>query len=201
LYGVWLRAGRPGDRGSIPGRGEIIFPLAFVFRPALGPTQPLVQWVPGLKRGRDVTLTTHPHLVPRSRISRSYTSSPPSAFVACSGTVLTQWLVEWNFNIETIQLTGNLRNHFLTILDRTILSFPTLKYPSDVILFQHAPRLGRKVSPVIKLLLSPGNRRWQIPILPLRLKLATRVWGLLEIVWQPEWEFFQLQLLLQQITI
>jgi hypothetical protein len=29
------------------------------------------------KRGRGVTLTTHPHLVPRSGMSRSYTSSPP----------------------------------------------------------------------------------------------------------------------------
>jgi hypothetical protein len=35
---------------------------------------------------RGVTLTTHPHLVPRSRMSRSYTSLPPSATVACSGT-------------------------------------------------------------------------------------------------------------------
>jgi hypothetical protein len=33
----------------------------------------------GVKRGRGVTLTTHPHLVPRSRMSRSYTSSPPQA--------------------------------------------------------------------------------------------------------------------------
>jgi hypothetical protein len=33
---------------------------------------------PWLKRGRGVTLTTHPHLVPRTRMSRSYTSSPPS---------------------------------------------------------------------------------------------------------------------------
>jgi hypothetical protein len=30
----------------------------------------------GGKRGRGVTLTTHPHLVPRSGMSRSYTSSP-----------------------------------------------------------------------------------------------------------------------------
>jgi hypothetical protein len=77
LYSVWLRAGRPGDRGSIPGRGESIFYVAPVSRPALRPTQPPVQWVPGvlhpgLKRGRGVTLTTHPHLVPRSRMSRGY---------------------------------------------------------------------------------------------------------------------------------
>jgi hypothetical protein len=32
---------------------------------------------PGLKRGRGVTLTTHPHLLPGSRMSRCYTSSPP----------------------------------------------------------------------------------------------------------------------------
>jgi hypothetical protein len=44
-----------------------------VSRPALGLTQPPVQWVPGIispgqKRGRGVTLTTHPHLVPRSEL-------------------------------------------------------------------------------------------------------------------------------------
>jgi hypothetical protein len=58
---------------------------------ALEPTQPPVQWVPGVlspgvKRGRDVTLTTHPHLVPRSRRSRSYTSSPPRTSMAWSRT-------------------------------------------------------------------------------------------------------------------
>ena len=41
-------------------------------RPALRPTQPPVQWVPGLSRGvrccRGVTLTLHPLLVPRSKI-------------------------------------------------------------------------------------------------------------------------------------
>jgi hypothetical protein len=31
-----------------------------------------VGFSPGVKRGRGVTLTTHPHLLPRSRMSRSY---------------------------------------------------------------------------------------------------------------------------------
>jgi hypothetical protein len=35
-----------------------------------------------------VTLTSHPHLVPRSRMIRSYTSSRTSASMACSGTAL-----------------------------------------------------------------------------------------------------------------
>jgi hypothetical protein len=48
--------------------GKRIFPLVSVSRPALGPTQPPVPGVlsPGVKRGRGVTLTTHPHLVPMS---------------------------------------------------------------------------------------------------------------------------------------
>jgi hypothetical protein len=43
---------------------------------------------PGVKCGRGVTLTTHPNLVPRSIMSRSYTSSHPRASVACNGTTL-----------------------------------------------------------------------------------------------------------------
>ena len=57
--------------GSNPGGDEIFRPS----RPALGPTQPLLQCVPGLSRrvkcGRGVLLTTHSLLVPRSWKSRA----------------------------------------------------------------------------------------------------------------------------------
>jgi hypothetical protein len=54
------------------------------------PTQPPIQWVPGIlyqgiKRGRGVTLTTHPHLVPRSM---SCTTLPFVACMAVAGQVL-----------------------------------------------------------------------------------------------------------------
>jgi hypothetical protein len=40
---------------------------------------------PGVKRGQSVTLTTHRHLVSRSRMSRSYSSSPLGAYMAVAG--------------------------------------------------------------------------------------------------------------------
>jgi hypothetical protein len=40
-----LYAGRSGDRGSIPGEMGIF--LNTISKPALGLTQPRVQWVPG----------------------------------------------------------------------------------------------------------------------------------------------------------
>jgi hypothetical protein len=70
----------PGSRGSsislvsyygLDDRAIDVRSPASVSRPDLRPTQPPVQWVlgvlsPGIKRGRGVTLTTHPHLLPRS---------------------------------------------------------------------------------------------------------------------------------------
>jgi hypothetical protein len=63
--------------------GHLLYLCGFYLsRPALWPTQPPVQWVPGvlslgLKHGWGMTLTIHPRVVPRSRISRSCTSSLP----------------------------------------------------------------------------------------------------------------------------
>jgi hypothetical protein len=78
------------ERCSIRGKGKGFFPLASVSRPAIRPTQTPIQWVPGgrflgVKRSLYVTLTTHPHLVPRSRMNRRYISSPIGVFMAAAG--------------------------------------------------------------------------------------------------------------------
>jgi hypothetical protein len=93
IVSVCLRARRPGDQDSIPCRGERNFSLASSVQTgseahpascAVGTGGPF----PGAEArpGRDAD--THPHLVPRSRMSRRYTSSPSSAFMACNGTAL-----------------------------------------------------------------------------------------------------------------
>jgi hypothetical protein len=61
-------------------------------RPGLRPTQPPIQWVPGVlspgaKRGQGVTLTTHLHLVLSSRMSRSYNPLLPVAYMAVAGQI------------------------------------------------------------------------------------------------------------------
>jgi hypothetical protein len=48
---------------------------------------------PGIKHGRGMMLTTHSHLVPRSRWVGAISSLPPSAFMACSGTALALFLL------------------------------------------------------------------------------------------------------------
>jgi succinate dehydrogenase/fumarate reductase cytochrome b subunit len=70
------------------------FPLASVSRPALSEAHPasctMGTWgpFPAVKRNRGVTLTTHPLLVPRSRMNRSYISSLPRCLHGGSGAAL-----------------------------------------------------------------------------------------------------------------
>ena len=67
-------------------------------RPALGPTQPPIQRVPGLSRGqsgRGVALTTHPHLAPMLRKSTAIHLFHFWAFVAC-------FRVNYTFNFTFI---------------------------------------------------------------------------------------------------
>jgi hypothetical protein len=45
-YSDWLRAGRPRGRSSSPGRVKN-FHFSMSSRPALGSTQPPIEWVPG----------------------------------------------------------------------------------------------------------------------------------------------------------
>jgi hypothetical protein len=84
-YSDWLRAGRPRGRSSRPG-GVRNFHFSMSSRPALGSTQPLIQWVPGalssgVKRpGREAD-----HSSPTSSEVKNtwiYTSTPPYVFMA-----------------------------------------------------------------------------------------------------------------------
>jgi hypothetical protein len=102
--------------------GAEIFPLASVSRPALGPTQPPVQWLPGVlspgvKRGPGVMLTTHPHLVPRSLMSRYYTSSPPKrlhgVYRDCFTLLCFAWLKYFTYHSVPV-LAPNYKQHILS---------------------------------------------------------------------------------------
>jgi hypothetical protein len=71
-----------------------------VSRPALRLTQPPIQWVPGgsfsggkAQPGRDADHS--PHLEPRSKVIRSYISSPPpfGTYMAVAGQLFTEFVV------------------------------------------------------------------------------------------------------------
>jgi hypothetical protein len=68
---------------------------------------------PGVKRGRGVTLTTHPYPVPRLSMSMSYTSSPPCTSMACSWTALLLHVRYCKVIIPSIQNYSSEDNSFL----------------------------------------------------------------------------------------
>jgi hypothetical protein len=84
VVGVAIRYGLNGL--GIESRLWLDFPRPS--RPALRPTQPLVQWIPGPfpggKSGRGVTLTTHLILRQGYRKSRAIPLLPVLAVMACS---------------------------------------------------------------------------------------------------------------------
>jgi hypothetical protein len=98
----------------------------------------------GVKRGRGVNLAIHPHLVPRSWMSRSYTSSPPSASMACSGTALLFIYIQresvcvclrsmqWQYNYYRMDFIKQLRDFSSVNFPRLITFYSTeLQYQSD----------------------------------------------------------------------
>jgi hypothetical protein len=80
MFLLWI------DIGVLFAAEAEMFLFDTVSRPALGPTQPPIQWVPGVlslgvKRPA-VKLTTHLHIVSRSKNEWSYTSTPQYVFMA-----------------------------------------------------------------------------------------------------------------------
>jgi hypothetical protein len=72
----------------------------------LRPTQPPIQLVPGVKCGLGVTLTTHSHLVPRSKVNGSCISSPPWRLHGGSKTALLLQPLLWDSTLSSDYCTS-----------------------------------------------------------------------------------------------
>jgi hypothetical protein len=83
MEGVGIATGYRLDcPGSIPGSGKV-FLFSTPFRPALGPTQPPIQWVPGIKlKGREADHS------PSSRAEVKKGGAIPPPPMCVHGTVL-----------------------------------------------------------------------------------------------------------------
>ena len=106
-------------------------------RPSLRPTQPPVQWVPGLspgvRCGRGVTLTPHPLLMPRSKIEYSYTSTLPKGLRG-----LKKWVKPTNW-IPHVASSGS-----LVVINKLEIMFKSVD--TAIIYFpdQHSPKHSEK---------------------------------------------------------
>jgi hypothetical protein len=80
-YSDWLRAERPMGRSSSTGSVKN-FHFFISSRPILGPNQPPIEWVAGVKR--NWRKTDHsPSTSAEVKKTWIYTSTPPYAFMAC----------------------------------------------------------------------------------------------------------------------
>jgi hypothetical protein len=88
LSGIALGYGLD-DRGCDSRQGPGIFLFTTVSKPAVGPTQPPIQRVPGALSLRvkqpGMKLTIHLHLAPRSRMRGAIHPLPQYAFIWCLG--------------------------------------------------------------------------------------------------------------------
>ena len=99
-------------RGSNAGGGRDFSHLS---RPALGPTQPPVKWIPGLSRGKERPERAADPSPPSSAVvmkGQSYTSTPPMGCTACTeprclykGAI--QLLLIWSQNVQPFFLGGS----------------------------------------------------------------------------------------------
>jgi hypothetical protein len=114
---------RLDDKGSMQGRSKesSLYPLC---SEQLWGSYPINTGVlsPGVKRGWVVTLTTHPLLVPRSRMSRSCISFPYVACMAVAGQ-----LYFLHFRRQYSRLTNSL-NWVLSIIIETLHMKPVALY-------------------------------------------------------------------------
>jgi hypothetical protein len=104
-----------------------------VSSPGVRPTQPLNQWVlgvcsPGVKRNWSMTLATHPHPVPRSRMWKMY----PLPLVACMDvaehlyfSLLIRAIVT-SISLRVIQLNTNVFTKKILLI-KAVLSINYLK--------------------------------------------------------------------------
>jgi hypothetical protein len=105
-----------------------------------------------------------PHLAPRSRMSRSYTSLPSSAFLACSGTALAvvNTLIVVAFTVIAAILT------WWCCVNSTRCEYTNIRFGELLNISQQVPRLYLKSNEV----LTASGKFFSVTILSWRLHLG-----------------------------